>query len=168
PFDWEKTSVGRRIVETNTILRRGLEAAGISGSTRTVSTFCYSEPFRSIWKAEHTAKRPDRSVSVSVPVISEDETPEKAKATETRESFKIQAALVEIGARMGLSIWLPKADRARVLNIWRPAADVVLEELPLNHENTTLRTIEQIDVLWLKKRSILRAFEVEHTTSIYS
>src|SRR5262249_28056562 len=61
PFDWEKTSVGRRIVETNTILRRGLEAAGISGSTRTVSTFCYSEPFRSIWKAEHTAKRPDRS-----------------------------------------------------------------------------------------------------------
>jgi hypothetical protein len=32
----------------------------------------------------------------------------------------------------------------------------------------TLRTIEQIDVLWLRGRAIKRAFEVEHTTSIYS
>jgi hypothetical protein len=38
----------------------------------------------------------------------------------------------------------------------------------LNYDETTLRTIEQIDVLWLKRRSIVRAFEVEHTTSIYS
>jgi hypothetical protein len=33
---------------------------------------------------------------------------------------------------------------------------------------TTLRTIEQIDVLWLRKRSIVRAFEVEYTTAVYS
>ena len=31
-----------------------------------------------------------------------------------------------------------------------------------------MKTIEQIDVLWLKGRSIVRAFEVEHTTSVYS
>jgi hypothetical protein len=31
-----------------------------------------------------------------------------------------------------------------------------------------MKTIEQIDVLWIKRRSIVRAFEVEHTTSIYS
>jgi hypothetical protein len=31
-----------------------------------------------------------------------------------------------------------------------------------------MKTIENIDVLWLKGISILRAFEVEHTTSIYS
>ena len=29
-------------------------------------------------------------------------------------------------------------------------------------------TFEQIDVLWLKGRSMARAFEVEHTTAIYS
>src|SRR6266480_2540089 len=74
PFDWEKASAGRRIVETNTMLHSGLEAAGISGSARTMSVFCYSEPFRSFWKAEHTVKRLDRSVSVSVPAISEEET----------------------------------------------------------------------------------------------
>ena len=38
----------------------------------------------------------------------------------------------------------------------------LLERLPLNYDDTTLRTIEQIDVLWLKGRSIRRAFEVEH------
>src|SRR5206468_10593455 len=32
----------------------------------------------------------------------------------------------------------------------------------------TLQTIEQIDVLWLKSRAIVRAFEVEHTTAVYS
>jgi hypothetical protein len=31
-----------------------------------------------------------------------------------------------------------------------------------------MKIIEQIDVLWLKKAEIVRAFEVEHTTSIYS
>ena len=43
-----------------------------------------------------------------------------------------------------------------------------VERLPLNYDDTTLRTIEQIDVLWLRGRSIARAFEVEHTTSVYS
>jgi hypothetical protein len=39
---------------------------------------------------------------------------------------------------------------------------------PSTTDDTTLRTIEQIDVLWLRGRSIVRAFEVEHTTSVYS
>lgn len=32
----------------------------------------------------------------------------------------------------------------------------------------TIRTIEQIDVICLKRRAIVRAFEVEHTTAVYS
>lgn len=44
----------------------------------------------------------------------------------------------------------------------------MLDFLPLNYDETTLQTVEQIDVLWLKGRSIVRAFEVEHTTAIYS
>ena len=44
----------------------------------------------------------------------------------------------------------------------------MIEKLPLNYDEATIRTIEQIDVIWLKKRSIARAFEVEHTTSVYS
>ena len=47
-------------------------------------------------------------------------------------------------------------------------SDTLLDRLPLNYDETTLSTIEQIDVIWLKGHSIVRAFEVEHTTSIYS
>jgi len=85
-----------------------------------------------------------------------------------RDSIKIQALLAEVGVRMNLQIWIPRSDRQRVLDIWQPKADCLLEQLPLNYDDATLKTIENIDVLWIKGRSIVRAFEVEHTTSIYS
>ena len=96
------------------------------------------------------------------------EAPIAAEApSETRESIRVQALLAAIGARMGLKIW-PKNDRAAVLGEWKGEHDAVLDRLPLNYDDVTLKTVERIDVLWLKGRSIRRAFEVEHTTSIYS
>ena len=44
----------------------------------------------------------------------------------------------------------------------------MLDALPLSYDGTTLETIELIDVIWIKRRSIARAFEVEHTTAVYS
>jgi hypothetical protein len=41
-------------------------------------------------------------------------------------------------------------------------------ELPTQFNEATNRTIELIDVLWLKGNSIVAAFEVECTTAIYS
>ena len=35
-------------------------------------------------------------------------------------------------------------------------------------ENAVIDTIENIDVIWLELRAIAHAFEVEHTTAIYS
>jgi hypothetical protein len=69
---------------------------------------------------------------------------------------------------MGFKVWLPAADRSRVTEHWTPQAGVLLEKLPLNYDVTTLGTIQRIDVLWLRGRAIRRAFEVEHTTAIYS
>ena len=69
---------------------------------------------------------------------------------------------------MGFKIWLPAADRSRVTEHWLPQNGVLLERLPLNYDETTLDTIQRIDVLWLKGRAIRRAFEVEHSTAIYS
>jgi hypothetical protein len=69
---------------------------------------------------------------------------------------------------MGMQIWIPRSDRSGVLGEWRGDHQPILDRLPLNYEDTTLKTIEQIDILWLKGRAIKRAFEVEHTTSIYS
>lgn len=168
PISWDQVSIGRRMVETNRILLDGLNAAGIPGSARTVSVFCYWDVFKNRWKPEHTANRTDKTVTVTVPT-SELEEPTNGNVGEAiRESLQVQALLAEIGARMGLKIWLPKSDRVRVLTKWKAGDGELLETLPLNYDDLTLRTIEQIDVLWLRRRSIVRAFEVEHTTSIYS
>jgi len=113
-------------------------------------------------------ERADRSVPVSVP---DDRTEDEAKADPVladRESVRIQAALCEIGEAMGYTIWIPAADRSRVLEHWSPQPEVLLERLPLNYDQTTLDTIQRIDVLWLKGRAIRRAFEVEHATAVYS
>ena len=119
--------------------------------------------------ATHTVVRSDKVVSVSVPENSapvEEVTWEPE--SETRESIRMQSLIAQIGHRMGMSIWIPRSDRERVLREWKDPEARTLDRLPLSYDDTTLRTIEQIDVLWLRNRSIIRAFEVEHTTSIYS
>ncbi|MFH0902608.1 MAG: hypothetical protein V2A73_18415 [Pseudomonadota bacterium] len=119
--------------------------------------------------AGHRVRRADKDVSVTVP--EDKEAPREvteAVAEEVRESIKIQALLADIGSRMGMQIWIPRSDRSGVLSEWRGDHPPVLDRLPLNYDDTTLKTIEQIDVLWLRGQAIKRAFEVEHTTSIYS
>jgi len=111
-----------------------------------------------------TVRIKDKEIDVVVP---EDEATDE-EDTAIPESMKIQALIAEIGERMGLKIWLPKRDRGRVLTQWEPEEETLLENLPLNYDDTTLKTIENIDIIWIRGRSIVRAFEVEHTTAIYS
>ncbi len=108
-------------------------------------------------------------VAVVVPT-EESEIQQPAAPAEVRESLHIQALLADIGTRLGFQVWIPRSDRTAVLNLWKPNDETqVAKELPLPYDADTNKTIEQIDMLWLKnKRSIVRAFEVEHTTSIYS
>lgn len=106
-------------------------------------------------------RREDKVVQVVVPEPEDD-------APTIRESTQIQATLAQIGSAMSMRIWIPRNDRTAVLAEWKGDHEPILDTLPLNYDETTLKTIEQIDVLWLRKRSIIRAFEVEHTTSIYS
>lgn len=117
----------------------------------------------------HTVNRPDKVVTVTVPEdsahVDDVSMPQEAA---TRESIQIQSLIAQIGARMKMSIWIPRNDRVGVLKEWKKNPQQLLERLPLNYDDTTLRTIEQIDVIWLRGRSIVRAFEVEHTTAVYS
>ncbi len=87
---------------------------------------------------------------------------------DVRKSIKAQAKLAEIGEKLGFQIWVPVGDRHKILELWKPQNNSLLEDLPLVFDETTLRTIRNIDVLWIKRRSIVRAFEVEDTTSIFS
>ena len=70
---------------------------------------------------------------------------------------------------MGLDVWVARNDRSRdwkghrFTDLPRARAD-----LPLQFDEATNRTIELIDVLWLKGNAVVAAFEIESTTSIYS
>jgi hypothetical protein len=111
-----------------------------------------------------------KEVTVTVP---EDDDIKQTENTsydkkEQRNSILVQAQLASIGEALGFKIWIPISDKIKVLKVWYPKENVLLEELPLVFDETTLKTIRNIDVLWISRRSILRAFEVEDTTSIYS
>lgn len=167
PFDWESASIGTRIVATNQIILDGIRAHGLDGSAMTVTRFFYLAPVKAHWRGEHTVKLVNKNVDVTVPTADPGEL-EEADKESIRESMHIQALIAQIGTSMGFKIWLPKADRGRVLKIWKAEPGELLDDLPLGYDSSTTKTIEQIDVLWLRKRSIVRAFEVEHTTSVYS
>lgn len=120
-------------------------------------------------KQRASIRTADRAVVVDVP---QDETEPHEPETESegpRQSHRVQASLARIGIEMGFKVWIPRADRQAILAL--VPADLhtsFLDLLPLNYDDTTLKTVEQIDVLWLQGRSMARAFEVEHTTAIYS
>jgi hypothetical protein len=115
----------------------------------------------------HTMRTGQGAIVVSVPE-------DRAEATslptppEARESIKVQALVALLGSQMGFRVWVPAGDRAAIVKEAPEVEPSLLSALPLNYDATTLRTIENIDVLWMKGRSMARAFEIEHTTAIYS
>lgn len=109
---------------------------------------------------------------VSVPEQDDDElTAVEQKPTgepKTRHT-EIQYHLLMLGAELGLDVWVARNDRSRSYNsVLLGAMANMLDELPTQFNDATNRTIELIDVLWLKGNTILAAFEIEATTSVYS
>ena len=107
-----------------------------------------------------------KEVSVSIP--DNEANTDVSDVGEERESIRVQAKLAEIGEKFGLKICLPRNDRGKVQQFWKPKENALLHELPFSFDEVTLRTIRNIDLLWVRRRTIVRAFEVEGTTSIYS
>ena len=109
---------------------------------------------------------------VSVPEQDDDEPavaePKPLVEPATRHT-EIQYHLLRLGAELGLDVWVARNDRGKSYNgeLLGVMANM-LDELPTQFNDATNRTIELIDVLWLKGNTILAAFEIEATTSIYS
>jgi hypothetical protein len=82
---------------------------------------------------------------------------------------EIQWRLLNLGNNMGLDVWAARNDRGRTFNGER-FSDLprLRKELPRQFDDKTNRTIELIDVLWLRGNAFVAAFEIESTTSIYS
>jgi len=108
--------------------------------------------------------------AVTVPESDEDEAaaPEEGEI-KVREHTEIQFHLLKLGSDMGFDIWVAKNDRGKSFDGKKFAElNHLKTELPLQFDEATNRTIELIDVLWLKGNAIIAAFEVESTTSVYS
>ena len=126
---------------------------------------------RYLRKSSETVKATGGVVTVVVPEATD--APELDQTVEvhedSRESIRKQALLVKIGVQMSFDVWIPRGDRARVeRELTSDERESLLGALPLNYDRVTFKTIENIDVLWLKKKRLVRAFEVEHTTAVYS
>lgn len=94
---------------------------------------------------------------------------ELAREPEPVVHTEIQWRLAKLGCDMGMGVWVARNDRGRQ---WGDHTFTELpclrSDLPVQFEEAANRTIELIDVLWLKGNMIVAAFEIESTTSIYS
>ncbi len=81
----------------------------------------------------------------------------------------VQYLLLKLGSEMGLDVWVARNDKGKEVNGCR-FIDIprFMNELPRQFDESTNKTVELIDVLWLKDKAIMAAFEIECTTSIYS
>jgi hypothetical protein len=88
---------------------------------------------------------------------------------ETSLHDEIQWLLLKMGNDMGLDVWVARNDRHKIFN-GNKYTDLphLKDKLPIQFDEATNKTIELIDVLWLKGNAITAAFEIESTTSIYS
>lgn len=87
-----------------------------------------------------------------------------------RTHTEIQAWLRDLGLALGYKVWIAANDRGRAYDGGRLAAGC-LECLPSSVETLSgADSIRLIDILWIDPDGtrVTAAFEVEHTTSIYS
>jgi hypothetical protein len=100
------------------------------------------------------------------PATPDDSPPPAAVA---REHDHVQFLLLKLGADLGFKVWVARNDRGRS---WQGvpfnSLDGLATDLPHQFESRAQSIIELIDVLWLHGNGIYAAFEIEHTTSIYS
>lgn len=86
-----------------------------------------------------------------------------------RAHDRIQLVLLKLGSGMGLDVWVARNDKGRAVSGQKlKELEGLRQKLPRQFDEATQKTIELIDVLWLRGSEIVAAFEIESTTSIYS
>ncbi|HMN39782.1 MAG TPA: hypothetical protein PKE29_02985 [Phycisphaerales bacterium] len=101
---------------------------------------------------------------------------QKAAEQEDRSHAQVQGWLRDLGRSLGFDVWVAANDRNRAV-VGGRLCDGCIDALPATVEASTgAEAIRLIDVLWLERAGsngtpmvrVVAAFEVEHTTSIYS
>ena len=115
---------------------------------------------RAAWEADLAQVRADAAVQRRL----------VADAAEDQSHTNVQGWLRELGHALGFDVWIASNDRSRPYSGGR-LADGCLERLPQTLEcGPAIDAVRLIDVIWLDgaEGTVAAAFEVEHSTSIYS
>ena len=118
-------------------------------------------------------RRPRRTYKSKVGIVTIPETEEEVEIDldkiEKTTHEEIQYVLLKLGSDMNLDVWVARNDMNKEFEgiIFRDIPRL-RTNLPRQFDDTTNRIIELIDVLWLERDAIVAAFEVEHSTAIYS
>lgn len=116
---------------------------------------------RAAWEADLTKVREEGAAAVKQLRRSEEE---------ERSHTEIQAWLRDLGRALGFDVWIAANDANRASPNGR-LGDGCVTALPISITTTAGGdAIRLIDVIWLHRETanVVAAFEVEHTTSIYS
>jgi hypothetical protein len=128
-----------------------------------------------LFKAQ--TRKGKKSVDIFVTVPDREETTgakanglaaEEAVVATTQHS-EIQYLLAELGGQMGFDIWVARNDRGKSYSGKAfSGMSRMLAQLPTLFNEAADKTVEMIDVLWLKGNSVVAGIEIECTTSVYS
>ncbi len=122
-----------------------------------------------IWDLEHLCVWYENQQSISSPIDQLEVAGGDELAFISPSHTQIQWILAKIGKRLDCKVWIAANDHNKEWDGQR-LGDLSLSDLPqLGLDNDSQRIIRLIDVVWLQgSRQVAAAFEVEHTTSIYS
>ena len=153
----------RQVTLSVSYLRSTLNASGPLSSLSSSKLDLGSEPLYLFWYTTSPPGMFDESSRVGGITFDPDQ------GQEDQLKRIAEWLLLKLGADMGFSVWVARNDRSRSFDGHRFSELPALKpSLPLQFDDATNRTIELIDVLWLDRNSIVAAFEIESTTSIYS
>lgn len=174
---WEEYLAMREgVLRMNTEHRAMLsnDLGAIAGLLFDVGSGRYAAPPRAddagaiaAWEADLKKVRDDSAAALKA---------QKAAEQEDRSHAQVQGWLRDLGRSLGFDVWVAANDRNRPVEGGR-LCDGCVEVLPAVLEASTgVEAVRLIDVLWLERANgaaagtgrVAAAFEVEHTTSIYS
>lgn len=118
-------------------------------------------------------RHPRKTYKSKVGIVTIPETEEEPEVDlihiEKTTHEEIQYALLKLGSDLGLDVWVARNDVNKSFK-GKAFKEVprLRSSLPRQFDDATNKTIELIDVLWLQGDAIIAAFEVEHSTAIYS
>jgi hypothetical protein len=164
--------------------RRALEAGGLFKPTRdsVADYFVFRDLFLALaagiglksWELEHLFSwQQERKVNpppiVKPPITVPPVIPPDDETEVDLSHTQIQWLLAKIGKKLGCRVWIAANDQSKE---WQgeQLGNLCIQRLPgLGMDAASERIVSLIDVLWIQgRKQVAAAFEIEHTTSIYS